>query len=231
MLVWHDDAGRVRFGHQQRLAQRPRTLPQDIIRIQGNDCAQGKDERMDVLAVQVKSGNGIGNGVVGEGLGVSGGHWEHLLGVQFEGRIPKLARRHRLQALTPRWQITVSLDPAIAVQVQGRWGSVKVLLDPATTHPKERLHGHSVVLHPCLDKGPVKGIPIVSDKDGRPSNQNVLGEALQQGSLVRLIENLKETGVLWLWRVLQVCNVRRHNLPIDNQETLLANKQFRVRVG
>ena len=80
VLIRHNDATAIRFNlmvkrintlfeqikdmkayHEQRLAQRATTLPQDLIRAQGDDVTQREDERMHVFHVEVIRCNGIGD--------------------------------------------------------------------------------------------------------------------------------------------------------------------------
>ena len=55
--------------HEQGLAERPRSLPQHLIRLHGDDGTEGKDERVDVLHVEVVRCHGIGHRVIGQTLG------------------------------------------------------------------------------------------------------------------------------------------------------------------
>ena len=59
------------------------SFPQDFIRFHGDNRAQGVTEGMDVLHVQVISGHGVGNGVIGQILRLFSGHSAHILGIQF----------------------------------------------------------------------------------------------------------------------------------------------------
>ena len=72
--------------HEQCLTESAGALPQHLVRFHGDDGAQGEDERVDVLHVQVVGCHGIGDGVIGqplvigrEGGGGGGGGEEALL--------------------------------------------------------------------------------------------------------------------------------------------------------
>ena len=54
--------------HQQRFAESSTSFPQDFVRLEWNNVAKRKDERMDVFHVEVVRGNRIGNGVLSEYL-------------------------------------------------------------------------------------------------------------------------------------------------------------------
>jgi hypothetical protein len=66
LLIGHDNVGVVRCVHQQRLAKRARALAQHVVRRQWNDGAQSKDERVNILHVQIVGGHCVGHGVVGQ---------------------------------------------------------------------------------------------------------------------------------------------------------------------
>ena len=54
--------------HEQGLTQRSASLPQHLIWFHGNDGAQCKDERMDILHIQIVGGDCVRYRVVGEAL-------------------------------------------------------------------------------------------------------------------------------------------------------------------
>jgi hypothetical protein len=54
--------------HKKCFTQRATPFPQDVIRIQGNDVAQRKDERVDVFHVEIIRGNSIRNGILRQNL-------------------------------------------------------------------------------------------------------------------------------------------------------------------
>jgi len=54
--------------HQQRLTQRPRSLPEHLVRVEGNDVAEREDERMDVGHVEVVGRHSVRDRVLSENL-------------------------------------------------------------------------------------------------------------------------------------------------------------------
>ena len=54
--------------HEQRLTECPRPLPQDLVRLHWDDRAKGKDERVNVLHIEVVGRHGIGYRVIGQTL-------------------------------------------------------------------------------------------------------------------------------------------------------------------
>ena len=68
LLVWKDNIAMESLHHEQCLAQRSRSFPQDLIRLHGYDGTEGKDEGVDILHVEVVGCHGIGDGIVGEAL-------------------------------------------------------------------------------------------------------------------------------------------------------------------
>ena len=71
---------------------------------------------------------------------------------------------------------------------------------------------------PVLDKGPVEEVSIVRHEDVWPQIPHVVEEAANKGPLVSFIEDNEGPGVLWLWGVLKVINILRHNLTIDDEK-------------
>lgn len=69
MLVWNQDAGFRGFDHQERLAQRSRPLPQNVIGIHRDYVTQRKYERVYMLDIQIVRRECIGHGVLGKNLG------------------------------------------------------------------------------------------------------------------------------------------------------------------
>ena len=53
LLVGKDNAAMEGLDHEERLTQSATPLPQDLVRLHRDDGAQGKDEGMDVLHVEV----------------------------------------------------------------------------------------------------------------------------------------------------------------------------------
>jgi hypothetical protein len=65
--------GRQRTNHKQRLAKRSCTLPENLVRVEGDDVAEGEDEGVDVSHVQVVGGDGVRDRVLGKDLGLLNG--------------------------------------------------------------------------------------------------------------------------------------------------------------
>ncbi len=55
--------------HEQCLTQRAGALSQNLVWLHGDDGAEGKDERVNVLHVEIVGGYSVGYGVVGQALG------------------------------------------------------------------------------------------------------------------------------------------------------------------
>ena len=68
LLVWEDNVPMESLNHEQCLAQRSRPFPQDLIRLHGDDGTQGKDERVDILHVEVVGCHSVRHRIVGEAL-------------------------------------------------------------------------------------------------------------------------------------------------------------------
>ena len=173
---------------------------------------------MNVLHVDVVCRNGVGNGVVGEGLWIAAGQRSHLLGIELEGVVAELDGGDALEALAACWEVAVSLDPAIAVHVDSIGRPVLVLRRPAEAN--DISHRHSVRGGTCLDEGPVERISVVGDKDGWTDKEDVLEEAGQQGTLILGIVHGKVSGILGTGRVLKGLDVVTDNLPICDQMAL-----------
>ena len=59
LLVGEHDVSMEGLYHEQCLAERPRALPQYLVWLHRDDGAQGKDERVDILHVEVVGGYGV----------------------------------------------------------------------------------------------------------------------------------------------------------------------------
>lgn len=59
---------RTKTDHEQRLAERSRSLPEHLVGVEGDDVAEGEDEGVDVFHIEVVGGDGVRNGVLGEDL-------------------------------------------------------------------------------------------------------------------------------------------------------------------
>ena len=55
--------------HEEGLAECPRSLPQHLVWLHRDDRAKGKDERMNVLHVEVVGCHGVGHRVISQPLG------------------------------------------------------------------------------------------------------------------------------------------------------------------
>eukprot|EP00906_Rhabdomonas_costata_P026495 RCo037720 len=217
-LVGKDDVLLERLDHQKSLAARSRALPKNLIRRHRDDRAQREDERVHVLHVQVVRRDGIGDGVARHPLGLLRGQPKHILGVDLQGVIPQLGLGNGLQAVAALGQVAVPLHPVQAVQVGPLSGHPR----PLVTHRKANLLSHVDAIdgRPLGEIRHVEEVAVEGDKDvgllelqlGKPPSQHRL--------LIFLIEHHKGTLVLGLWGVLEVLDVLRHNLPVDNQKPL-----------
>lgn len=54
--------------HEQGFAERSRSFTKDLVRVEGDDVAEGEDEGVDVFHVEVVGGDRIGNRVLCEDL-------------------------------------------------------------------------------------------------------------------------------------------------------------------
>ena len=59
LFVGVDDVAMESLYHQQSLAERPGALPEHLVRLHGDDGAQSKYERMDVLHVEIVGGHRV----------------------------------------------------------------------------------------------------------------------------------------------------------------------------
>lgn len=81
LLVRADDLLRERLHHEERLAERPRALPQHLVGAHRDDRAEREDERVHVRHVEVVGGDGVGDGIRRHPLRLLLGELHHLLGV------------------------------------------------------------------------------------------------------------------------------------------------------
>ena len=68
LFVGEDDIAMKSLHHEQCLTESPRPLPEYLVRLHGNDRAESKDERVDILHVKVVGCHGIGYRVIGQPL-------------------------------------------------------------------------------------------------------------------------------------------------------------------
>ena len=68
LFVGEDNVSMECLHHEQRLTQCARSLPQDLVWLHGDDRAKGKDERVNVLHVEVEGCHGVGYRVIGQTL-------------------------------------------------------------------------------------------------------------------------------------------------------------------
>lgn len=59
LLIGEYDISMEGLDHEQCLTERARPLTQHLVRLHGDDSAKGKDERVDVLHIEVVCGNCI----------------------------------------------------------------------------------------------------------------------------------------------------------------------------
>ena len=68
LFVGEYDVSMEGLYHEQCLTESPRALPQYLVWLHGDDGAKGKDERVDVLHVEVVGCHGVRHGVIGQTL-------------------------------------------------------------------------------------------------------------------------------------------------------------------
>ena len=81
LFVGAYDVALLRLHHQQRLAERARSLSEDVFRAHGDDGGEGEDEVVDVGGVEVVGGHRVGHRVGGHVRGSLDGEPQHILGV------------------------------------------------------------------------------------------------------------------------------------------------------
>lgn len=117
LLVWEDYVAAEGLRHQQVFTKGSRTLAQHLIRVGGDDSAEGENEVVDHLLVQEVGGNSIRDGVLGKFLGSFLGVRHHQLWLQFHRIIAEFSLGHCLQAMRALWKVGVTLHPVEAIHV------------------------------------------------------------------------------------------------------------------
>mmetsp|Transcript_45059 Transcript_45059/g.73440 ORF Transcript_45059/g.73440 Transcript_45059/m.73440 type:complete len:1173 (-) Transcript_45059:33-3551(-) len=218
LFVGEDDVLLVRLHHQQRLAARARPLPQHLIRRHGDDGAQGEDERVDVLHVQIVRGHGVGDRVRRHVLRPLLRELQHVLGVNLQGVVPKLCLRHRLKTLTALGQVAVSLHPIQTVDVR------LLLRQPlpvvALGEPQLLLHVDAVVLGPGVDVRHIEEVAVERHVHVRIAQLHLREPALQHRLLVLLVEHDEGALVLRFGGILEVIDVLCHDVAVDDEVAL-----------
>ena len=99
LLVRADDVGVVCLDHQQRLAERPRALAQHLVWRHGDDGAEGEDEAVHVLHVQVVGRHRVRDRVRRHELRLLERESRHVLRIDFERLVPELCAADGLEAV------------------------------------------------------------------------------------------------------------------------------------
>ena len=86
--------------------------------------------------------------------------------------------------------------------------------------PNFGIHVDTEDTRPCLNERPVKEISVVGSNNVRSSLLYMCKEALNDTSLIRLVEDHEWTIIFWLGSVLEVIDIFRHDFAIRDQETL-----------
>lgn len=112
---------------------------------------------MNVLAVEVVGGDGVGDCVLCQALGVVLGDVDHVLGVDLNWLIMQFRFGDSLQPMRSLWQICVSLNPRIAIQMRD---IATIILIPLITNPQLCRKVDIIRRTPSLNKRIVKPITI-----------------------------------------------------------------------
>jgi hypothetical protein len=121
VLVRGEDAGQVGLDHQEGLAQRPRPLSQDVVRVERDDRRQREDERVHVGQVEVEGRDRVGDGVGGHGRGVAASERDHVLRVDLDRVVAELGLGDGLEAAGALREVGVAVDPGVLFLVVAVW--------------------------------------------------------------------------------------------------------------
>ena len=205
VLVREHNAVLVGLHHEEHFAERSRALSEGVIGAQGQDRAQREDEGMDVFHVEVVGCDGIGNRVLGQGLGPLARVGRHEFRVELVGVVSELRDRDGLETTAALGQVAVTVHPVEAVHVDAVVALVLVLA--VLLPPDLVVHVDAVYAGTSLDEGPVKEVTVVGGDHGRPGLLDVEKEALEDGLLVGLVEDHERPRVLGLGSVIEVGDV------------------------
>lgn len=86
--------------------------------------------------------------------------------------------------------------------------------------PNDILHVDPICIAACLDKGPIKGVAIVGDKDDRADEEDVGEEAIEGGTFIHLIVCNELSRIFCLWSVLETINVLTDYRSVYDQVSL-----------
>jgi hypothetical protein len=119
--------------------------------------------------------------------------------------------------MTSSREISISLDPVVAVHVDSEPSNEAILIGGVDSD--FFFHLDSVGLGTSLDEGPIESISVESGEDERLSFQNMVEPFHKECFFVRLVEDSKSAHVKFCrWRVLKVLDILSDNLPIGDKE-------------